>query len=53
MVLAARSWSTGTARYALEIDPQYVQAAVTRWEAFTGGTAIRQRMPRTNAKRGR
>ena len=26
---------------ALEIDPRYVQAAVTRWEAFTGKTATR------------
>ena len=24
---------------ALEIDPQYVQAAIFRWEAFTGQSA--------------
>jgi DNA modification methylase len=27
---------------ALELDPTYVQAAVSRWEAFTGQKAIRQ-----------
>ena len=43
----------GRTCYALEIDPQYVQAAVTRWEAFTGAKATRQRAPRTNARRGR
>lgn len=35
---------------ALEIDPRYVQAAVTRWEAFTGKKAVRHR-PRTSASR--
>ena len=39
--------------YATEIDPKYVQAAVTRWEAFTGQRAIRHRMPRTAARRSR
>jgi DNA modification methylase len=43
----------GRACYALEIDPKYVQAAVTRWEAFTGGTAIRQRETRPRVRRTR
>jgi DNA modification methylase len=43
----------GRTCYALEIDPKYVQAAVTRWEAFTGAKAIRQRETRTSARRGR
>ena len=29
---------------ALDLDPQYVQAAVSRWEAFTGRAAVRHRM---------
>jgi DNA modification methylase len=33
--------------YAMEIEPKYVQAAVTRWEAFTGKKAIRERGART------
>jgi DNA modification methylase len=38
--------------YAMEIDPMYVQAAVTRWEAFTGKKAVRQRIGRpTKASR--
>jgi DNA modification methylase len=32
---------TGRRCLALEIDPRYVQAAVTRWEAFTGDRATR------------
>lgn len=32
---------TGRICFALEIDPQYVQAAVSRWEAFTGQQAAR------------
>ncbi len=27
--------------YAMEIDPAYVAAAVTRWEAYTGGAAAK------------
>ena len=27
--------------YAIELDPRYVQAAVTRWETFTGQRAVR------------
>jgi DNA modification methylase len=34
----------GRACYALEINPKYVHAAVTRWEAFTGHQAVRQRV---------
>ncbi len=29
--------------FAMEIDPVYVDVAVTRWEAFTGKTAMRER----------
>jgi DNA modification methylase len=32
----------GRACVAMELDPQYVQVIVTRWEAFTGHTAVRQ-----------
>jgi len=32
----------GRACIAMEIDPKYVQAAVTRWEAFTGQKVVRQ-----------
>ena len=35
---------------ALEIDPQYVQAAVTRWETVTGGHATRQRAGRATPR---
>lgn len=31
----------GRACLAMEIDPKYVQVAVTRWEAFTGHKAVR------------
>jgi DNA modification methylase len=41
----------GRACFAMEIDPQYVQAAVTRWEAFTGHNAVRQRVARNTTKR--
>jgi DNA modification methylase len=43
----------GRACYALEIEPKYVQAAVTRWEAFTGERAVRQHVTRSTARRGR
>ncbi|MGH7555870.1 MAG: DNA modification methylase, partial [Longimicrobiales bacterium] len=43
----------GRACYALEIDPRYVQAAVTRWEAFTGQRAVRHRVARTTTRRAR
>ena len=32
---------TGRRCVALEIDPQYVQVAVSRWEAFTGESAVK------------
>jgi DNA modification methylase len=34
--------------YAMEIDPRYVQVAVTRWEEFTGKKAIRPGVSRSN-----
>jgi DNA modification methylase len=34
----------GRTCYALEIDPPYVQVAVTRWEAFTGQKAARHQV---------
>ena len=43
----------GRACLAMEIDAKYVQDAVTRWEAFTGQTAVRQRGPRPTARRTR
>ena len=43
----------GRACYAMEIDPKYVQAAVTRWEGFTGHKAVRQRVGRATAKGAR
>jgi DNA modification methylase len=43
----------GRACYAMEIDPQYVQAAVNRWQAFTGQHAIRQRVGRATTKRAK
>jgi DNA modification methylase len=42
----------GRACYALDLDPQYVQVAVTRWEAFTGHKAVRHRVGRS-ARRAR
>jgi DNA modification methylase len=36
-VIAAEKWNRRC--YALEIEPRYVQAAVTRWETFTGQKA--------------
>ena len=42
----------GRACYALDLDPQYVQGAVTRWEAFTGRQAVRHRVARS-ARRAR
>jgi len=43
----------GRTCYALEIDPRYVQAAMTRWEAFTGHSASRQRVLRPRTTRTR
>ncbi len=39
--------------YAMEIDPKYVQAAVTRWEAFAGQKAVRHRIGRASRKGAR
>jgi DNA modification methylase len=39
--------------HAIEIDPQYVQAAVTRWETFTGNKAVRQRAGKPKTRRAR
>jgi DNA modification methylase len=36
---------------AMELDPKYVQVAVTRWEQFTGRTARRRRARRARAAR--
>ena len=36
---------TGRRCVAIELNPQYVQAAVDRWEAFTGQTARRHETP--------
>ena len=33
---------TGRVCYAIEQEPAYIDVAVARWEAFTGGTATRQ-----------
>ena len=43
----------GRACYAMEIDPRYVQAAVTRWEAFTGQKAVRHRATGPTTRRRR
>lgn len=37
---------TGRSGFALELDPVYVQAAVDRWEAYTGKRAVRTRSAR-------
>ena len=42
---------TGRRCVALEIDPRYVHAAVTRWEAFTGQRATRHRAARRRGGR--
>jgi DNA modification methylase len=43
----------GRACFAMEIDPQYVQVAVTRWEAFTGQKAVRQPVAISARRRAR
>jgi DNA modification methylase len=50
-IIAAEKLGRGC--LAMEIDPKYVQAAVTRWEAFTGAKAVRHRVMRTKARAGR
>ena len=44
---------TGRRCLAIEIDPRYVHAAVTRWEAFTGQRAERLPPPRSGSGRTR
>jgi DNA modification methylase len=39
MVIAAEK--TGRVAYAMDVDPIYVQVALTRWETFTGKRATR------------
>jgi DNA modification methylase len=43
----------GRACVGIDIDPQYVQAAITRWEAFTGNKAVRLHARRTATRRTR
>jgi len=43
----------GRTCYAIDLDPQYVQVAVARWEAFTGEKAVRQRVRRSTGRRAR
>jgi DNA modification methylase len=43
----------GRACYGIDLDPQYVQAAVTRWEAFTGHKARRLRVKAANVRGAR
>jgi DNA modification methylase len=38
---------------AIDIDPRYVQAAITRWEQFTGQKAIRHRAKHIHTRRSR
>jgi DNA modification methylase len=33
---------TGRVCYGLELDPHYASLAIARWEAFTGGTAVKE-----------
>jgi DNA modification methylase len=47
MVIAAEK--TGRTAFAMDLDPRYVQAAITRWEQFTGKHA--QRLGRRTARR--
>ena len=39
LVIAAQK--TGRVAYAMDLDPRYVQATITRWEQFTGQRATR------------
>jgi DNA modification methylase len=38
---------TGRRAYVMELDPKYVQTAIRRWEAFTGGDAVHVATGRT------
>jgi DNA modification methylase len=42
---------TGRTCLAIEIDPRYVQAAVSRWEAYAGKTAVRHPAGSTGQRR--
>jgi len=48
MVIAAQK--TGRTALAMDLDPRYVQAAITRWEAFTGQRATRVGRPTTRRR---
>jgi DNA modification methylase len=41
----------GRTCYAMEIEPKYVQAALMRWEQFTGQHARRERLGRPSTRR--
>lgn len=41
----------GRACFAMELDPQYVQVIVSRWEAFTGASAVRHRAGQPTRRR--
>lgn len=41
---------TGRVAYAMDLDPRYVQATVTRWEQFTGQRATRLGRPTTRRR---
>jgi DNA modification methylase len=43
----------GRACFAMEIDPKYVQVAVTRWEAFAGQKATRHGAERPSRRGAR
>jgi len=43
----------GRACYAMDIDPRYVQGTVSRWEAFAGQKAVRQRVTPAVTRRAR
>ncbi len=43
----------GRSCYAMELDPKYVQVAVTRWEAFTGRKADRRAARTSQSRRAR
>jgi len=46
-IIAAQK--TGRIAYAMDLDPRYVQASITRWEQFTGQRA--RRLGRSTARR--
>ena len=38
---------TGRSCHAIELNPAYVDVAVTRWEAFTGQKAVHEELSKT------